>query len=350
MRISCGFTRLLLVTSRPTDTNHITAFMTEPKPSGSKEEEVLSMFFDEGFTPSEYVDAVFSSELRKNGTRMQDKSLHFADVSSLQGLQTKCSSLLTHFDYYTNELTRRFEDKIKELENTSSIISYRPVSGEDSTVGGPEAGITRLEYYVDNLTSSLISTQMDLASAAHKATEISQGQSFAQTESSVGELKQMIEIKRRIYKVVEVFDTVRSLISSGEDGKEAKQAENNDGRDDNNGVFETAMTGSNPSGGHKDDELDLNENDPDLHFSADTFASALSLLKELILEQISSERRLVQNEERKMKGPKKEFVVVIDGMIRLEPFFGSMVRFNLQYKDFVGFLKTEKTRYLKIFA
>lgn len=326
--------------------------MTEPNSSGKKEEEVLSMFFDEDFAPTDYVDAIFSSGLRKEDTRMKDKSLHFANVASLQSLQTKCSSLLTHFDYYTNELTRRFEDKIRELENTSSIISYRRNSNdevensEESTVGGPEAGITRLEYYVDNLTSSLISAQMDLASATQKTTKFARDQSFLQTESSVEELKQMIEIKRRIHKVVEVFDTVRSLISSGEDGEETAEVANAE----NNGVFEIAMTGSNTSGHQKEDELDLNEKDPDLHFSADTFASALSLLKELILEQISSERRLVQDEQRKMKGPKKEFVVVIDGMIRLEPFFSSMVRFNSQYKEFVGFLKTEKTRYMKIFA
>ncbi|VEU23155.1 DEKNAAC104142 [Brettanomyces naardenensis] len=308
------------------------------------ENDVLSMFFDEDFVPHDFLDALFSSSLN----RSNQKSLEFANARSLQTLQGRCSSLLTHLDYYTNELTRQFEGKMQDLENSSSIISYKKDVGAlsseedvpnrsavaDSSLvkgstnvatvdsGDDLYGITRLQYYIDNLSSALTSTARDLAESNQELSKLNKNRN----EGSVEDLIQLTKIKQRIGQVIEVFDTVRSLVASG--NLSADKSEN--------GIILA------PTGQHDD----LDENASDLHLDVESFASAISLLKELILEQVSTERRNFQ--QGVSKDPKKDFVAIMQGMIDLEGFFRSMNGFYPEYKRFVQFLEKEKTRYLQL--
>ncbi|QPG74188.1 hypothetical protein FOA43_001512 [Brettanomyces nanus] len=307
------------------------------------ENDVLSMFFDDDFLPHDYLDALFSSSLTLSKPTLRNKSIEFANARSLHVLQSRCSSLLTHFDYYTNELTRQFETKMSDLKNSSSIISYRSetrsakdeISGQTHDNDDSLVGITRLEYYVSNLSSALNSTVRDLAETNGKVLKFAEDNRFKKAEASVQDLQRMMKVKSRINQVIEVFDTIRSLVASSI-SEEAGDSS----------LLELAPTtvANESSVNSKADE-----NAADLHFDADSFGSAISLLKELILGQISSERKKVQSDPEENKSPKKDFVSIIDGMIDLEPFFKSMNRFYSQYVQFVQFLRTEKERYLSIY-
>lgn len=281
----------------------------------STDNDVLTMFFDENFVPHDFVDALFTSSLAQPTL---DNSDEFASPRAIQGLQGKFSSLLTHLDYYTNELTRQFEDKMKNLENSSSIISQS--DGDDTS-----KGITRLEYYVGNLSSSLNSISRDLKHANEEVAQVTEQSTFQKTEVSVADLQQMIHIREGITKVIDVFERVRSLVASSTES-------------DAKNLDQLAPTGGKP--------VDIDE---PLTVSAEAFQSALSLLKELILEQVSAERRKAQEDPDTYTEPKADFVSILDGMIELDPFFRNMSKFSQPYTHFVEFLQKEKQRYQNIF-
>lgn len=280
-------------------------------------DDALLMFFEDDFVPQSFVDSLFKASVPHN-----ERNSHFTDAKSLEKLHNQCSALLNAFDYYNGQLTRQFDDRMQQLNDSSSVISY-----EDS-----KDAITRLEYYIENLSSSLTSTANDLKDSIVKVQGLTKESRYQKTDEAVKQLQKMMEIKRRIHKVIEVFDTVRSLVASG----------NVD--DNTESIVASAPTGAEP----QDEELKLNENASDLRFDADSFDSILSLLKELILEQVSAEKRRVRSDS--SAKPKKDFVAIIQGMIDLLPFFKSMNHFYERYGEFVEFLEKEKERYERLYG
>ncbi|GMG32901.1 unnamed protein product [Ambrosiozyma monospora] len=251
----------------------------DSKTISKKENEVLSMFFDDSFVPHDYLDALFTSSLHisKQPSLQKTSNNEFSNTASLKSLQNKCSSLLTHLDYYTNELTREFEKNLNELQNSNSIISYTTTSASTSTTkksgdilaspamghqrrkssvyrlrsqgtGGigddGVVGVMRLEYYIENLSSSINSLNRDLIDVNKKIDmlkkqkkddpyESQNGPSIPSTTAdikrtftskiddddvtteAIKDLQRLLKVKNRIQKVLDACQTVKMLVDSG---------------------------------------------------------------------------------------------------------------------------------------
>ncbi|KAH3666255.1 hypothetical protein OGAPHI_004444 [Ogataea philodendri] len=276
--------------------------------SSEKENEVLSMFFDDAFVPHDYLDALFTSSLNLNTPQLKDKSISFASSASLKSLQGKCLSLLTHLDYYTNELTRQFEQKLQDLHNSSSIISY---TSDDN------AGITRLEYYVEYLASSINSLNRDLDDVNTKLKSVNVP---PQSEDLVKDFQDLKLVKERIKATLDIFEIIQAVVltSTIEEGKLQNASS----------TLSFAPTGSTQS-------------DPAANVSLDTFSSSLSILEETILDQIQKEKGSAEVNQ--------GLVDKIQLLVDLLPFFKNLTRFYLIYADFAQFLESEKKRYLNRF-
>ena len=68
-------------------------------------DELLSMFFDDEFVPHAYLDAVYAQSAASSGGN------NLTNLKYIQQLQERSAILLTHMDYYTNELTNELESQ-----------------------------------------------------------------------------------------------------------------------------------------------------------------------------------------------------------------------------------------------
>ncbi|GMG56194.1 unnamed protein product [Ambrosiozyma monospora] len=90
-------------------------------------------------------------------------------------------------------------------------------------------------------------------------------------------------------------------------------------------------------------------------FTIDDFQSALSILEEIIMEQIGAERKKIKDEQirtgRKVtiKDINQSYLDTLQKMIDLLPVFKNLYSFYSVYSHFVAFLEEEKKRYLHIY-
>ncbi|KAG7750875.1 hypothetical protein KL911_003321 [Ogataea haglerorum] len=276
--------------------------------SSEKENEVLSMFFDDAFVSHDYLDALFTSSLNLNAPQLKNKSVTFASPNSLKSLQGKCLSLLTHLDYYTNELTRQFEKKLQDLHNSSSIISY---ASENS------GGITRLEYYVEYLASSINSLNRDMDDVNVKLNNVRE---HPESQELIRNIQTLNLVKERIQAVLNIFETVQAVVLTSAIEEEKS-----------NGAHQTSSLA--PTGASSEEAA--------TNVSLDTFSSSLNILEETIMEQIQKDKGLGE--------VNNDLLEKIQVLVDLTPFFKSLTRFYPVYADFAEFLKNENKRYLAKF-
>ncbi|KAL7666147.1 Uncharacterized protein ABC855_g1741 [[Candida] zeylanoides] len=163
----------------------------------------LAMFFDEDFEPSAYVDALFSSVLSPDAPPPLVYSAHSYTDKSLAHLQTKCSALVSHLDFYTNELSTQLSDKLDDLRDTSSVVSTLAAAYD------PDAGdgeITRLQYYLKSVTNAVQSLHQEVERAAATT---AQEQSSA--SDPIDKLIQLGDVKQRLQEVLHVFERVAAI-------------------------------------------------------------------------------------------------------------------------------------------
>lgn len=108
-------------------------------------QDTISMFFDVDFDPAIYVDTLFQSILANQPQYSKQ---------ALSKLSSNISYLITHLDYYTNELSTSLQQKLEQLEKNSNLVLLGPDEESSSS--------TRLQYYVSILNNSILSLQSDL--------------------------------------------------------------------------------------------------------------------------------------------------------------------------------------------
>ncbi|KAI5959055.1 COG7 [Candida pseudojiufengensis] len=150
-------------------------------------EDSMSMFFDDEFNPTTYIDHLVSTitQQKTSATPMSAYS-----KKSLSSLSHTINQLIIHFDYYVNDIANNeLKSKLNQLENASSIINSN------------QEGTSRLQYYTSLLNNSIISLQNELTSINEKL-EINEDNEAVQT------LIKLKLIKTNLLKVIKILETI----------------------------------------------------------------------------------------------------------------------------------------------
>lgn len=189
------------------------------------------MFFDEDFEPSNYVDALFSSVIKNNSTSTNSHSGSTLETSSplalssqvynektLHALQNKCSNLVSHLDYYTNELFTQLSEKLESLKDSASIVS----SGIAYLESNDDNSMTRLQYYIKSMGNAVSSLQQEVQATIDKpkpTPEVKSQSSLtllsslslpkgAADEDPITKLSQLREVKLKLEGVLDIFERI----------------------------------------------------------------------------------------------------------------------------------------------
>lgn len=258
--------------------------------SSNEVSDAASMFFDPEFVPHDYLDALIQSSMKDSP----------GDFSRLQPLQTKCSDLLIHLDYYGNELTRNLENKIAVLEDSTSVISLSEDHEE-----------TRMHYHMETLSSSVNSLMHDLRAVNTKLTELNLN---SDEQSTIDNLKRLMKVKESIISVLEVIEFAKSM------------------------AF-TSIASSLPlSGSSTQAKTSSGYTGTESPISIEDFNASLGILQETILEEIISIRST------KMAPEAVKLMDKMDKMIELQVVLRNLGEFTREFSQFCKFLQEEKAK------
>ncbi|GAV27164.1 hypothetical protein PMKS-000627 [Pichia membranifaciens] len=293
------------------------------------EAQVLAQFFDQDFIPSDYINALFMTSLNASApttNMLNNKSLELNSASSLKILFKRCSALSLHFNEYTNEIVKRFDQSYEKLHaSASQIISYDGQnqlglslkSLDDNDTTESKEIITRLQYHLATLNTSMYSLLDELKQTREKLDTIDPNKT---DQNSVDDLQMLVLVKKRVEEVKTSFNLLKSLVASSE-------------IEVSTGDLKNAAT-------FKSDKITVAE-----------FKNALAVLCKLMQEQLSQEIDMYTN-SKKDGHPievNEKLMKIIDNMINLQPLFKSFLNFQSSYAAFVEFLKEQKNNYLNLF-
>lgn len=163
------------------------------------ENESLAMFFDEEFSASSYVDALF---LSISGS--SDKYSR----ANLSKLSNRLLDLMTHLDYHTNEIAKELAENISTLKKLSvSVVSGVGLDAESSL-----DDTTRLKYYIDSLRNSVENLQNEIEQARARL----EPQNQAADADPVEVLIHLKVVRVNIGKVLQVLQNARKLVGRTE--------------------------------------------------------------------------------------------------------------------------------------
>lgn len=154
----------------------------------------LTMFFDDNFNPTSYVDALFHSITGPDNKF--SKQL-------LARLSSTLLDVITHLDHQTNEISRDLALKFDNLKTLS--LNLAPAIETESTELSNDN--TRLQYYVSALHNTVDTLQEELTDANEKLKKDS-GEQLVAVESLIL-LKQ---VKRNIQQVLKVLQSARDML------------------------------------------------------------------------------------------------------------------------------------------
>lgn len=181
------------------------------------ESEILEMFFDEGFVPHAFVDILLSNAADK-------------DISQVQAVS---SSLLSRLDFYTKNLTKELETIIQKLEKLSETLpgtwTVKMDGADNESTSVSAEGSTKLEYYLDTLSSAVRVLEVDMAKIDGQLNELDN--KYKSSSNVVDQLKNLEKIKRRLSEVLNLLNQVKSVltISSVDDDKNSANADGGNG-------------------------------------------------------------------------------------------------------------------------
>lgn len=263
--------------------------------SASGENEILGMFFDEGFVPQAFVDILLSNAANK-------------DISQVQAAS---SSLLSRFDFYTRNLTKELEMTIQKLERLSETLpgtSSVKMDAADNDLSSVSAvGSSKLEYYLDTLSSAVRVLEGDMAKINSQLDGLDN--KYKTSNNIVNQLKNLEKIKMRLQKVLNLFTQIKSVltISVTESDTSKVNAKNGDG---------TSIT-------------------------VGEFKDSLQVLEETIgqsLTEVTDRETIMEKDENLLRN--------IHLFIELKPLFGGLHRFYPVYSQFVENIKKRTNEYL----
>lgn len=186
---------------------------------------LFDMFLDDDFVPQAYVDILLSN----------------VDIDNLNQVQTLSSGLLTRLDFYTRNLTNELEANIWSLEKLSEALPGTwsgSNSMDDLTIKEDKAsdinqstlwnsdislasthrsitGVSKLEYYLDTLGSSVKSLESDLNKVELELTESERTDDTnhkAKNKQVVENLRSLDLIKTRLSEVLAIFTTLKDIL------------------------------------------------------------------------------------------------------------------------------------------
>ncbi|GCE99864.1 hypothetical protein ZYGM_003263 [Zygosaccharomyces mellis] len=263
--------------------------------SASGENEILGMFFDEGFVPQAFVDILLSNAANK-------------DISQVQAAS---SSLLSRFDFYTRNLTKELEMTIQKLERLSETLpgtwSVKMDAADNDLSSVSAVGSSKLEYYLDTLSSAVRVLEGDMAKINRQLDGLDN--KYKTSNNIVNQLKNLEKIKMRLHKVLNLFTQIKSVltISVTESDTSKVNAKNDDG---------TSIT-------------------------VGEFKDSLQVLEETIcqsLTEVTDRETVMEKDENLLKN--------IHLFIELKPLFGGLHKFYPVYSQFVENIKKKTNEYL----
>ncbi|RCK67529.1 Conserved oligomeric Golgi complex subunit 7 [Candida viswanathii] len=159
-------------------------------------DESLSMFFDDDFNASTYIDKLVSSITSQSSTNATTPISAYSKTS-LTKLSNDISHLITHLDYYTNELTNEnLQRKLDMLDKSNAIIS----SSEDN-------GTTRLQYHAHVLNNAVLSLQAELAEINKQLDDSSIN------NEAIQKLILLKQVKANLHQVLKIFELVSNSLA-----------------------------------------------------------------------------------------------------------------------------------------
>lgn len=157
------------------------------------QDKALAMFFDEQFSPTDYVDA-----LMENLADPAEKYL----PQSLARMATRVLDLLSHLDYTTGEISKELADNMQRLEKLA-----QPIGAADDTL--------RIDYYLDSLRNSVETLESEVQSVKQELrTQTAKDTLPAGEEAAKGPVQTLItlkEVRANILQVLQVLQGVRAL-------------------------------------------------------------------------------------------------------------------------------------------
>lgn len=170
----------------------------------------MSMFFDDEFNPSAYIDKLVTSVTHQNVTTSTTPSTY--SKQSLTKLSHSINQLITHFDYYVNDIANNgLHEKLEMLDKSSALIH---------TSGDEQGGTSRLQYHLNILDNSIISLQSELTEI-NKTIESNE----SINNEAVQTLIQLKLVKNNLLKVIEVLETTNNSLSKVNENKLAYTVE-----------------------------------------------------------------------------------------------------------------------------
>ncbi|CCG23561.1 hypothetical protein CORT_0D07280 [Candida orthopsilosis Co 90-125] len=169
-------------------------------------EESMSMFFDDEFNPSTYIDKLVTSVTQQNSTTSTTPSTY--SKQSLTKLSHTINQLITHFDYYVSDIANNsLHEKLEMLDKSSTLIHTSNASEE-------QGGTSRLQYHLNILDNSIISLQSEL-------TEINNTIELNESinNEAVQTLIQLKLVKNNLITVIDVLETMNNSLSKVNENK-----------------------------------------------------------------------------------------------------------------------------------
>ncbi|ODV93349.1 hypothetical protein PACTADRAFT_18842 [Pachysolen tannophilus NRRL Y-2460] len=304
--------------------------------------EALSMFFDEDFSPHAYLDALFTSTLSAGPNTPRLSKTKLTSVNSLQSLQSKCSNLLAHLDYYTNELTKDLEAKIRYLHSSSSIISYSydnnnyNNNSNNNSNSNDENGIdkdlyvnngtTRLENYIDNLSNAIHTLYDDVNMVNSQISELEYNRDESNSDRAILiKLSKLKKIKIKMLSILNIFETAKAITTTSLE---------DDGDNDNVTDLDKKIA---PTTG----DNNFKKNSEIVSINLDVFTNSLAILEDTIIDELN---KSVQTQTRN-----DGIIRKIESLIELLPLFKNLGKFYISYNSFVSRLNDQKESYLNKF-
>ncbi|KAG7661837.1 COG7 [[Candida] subhashii] len=255
--------------------------------SDSNIEESLTMFFDNNFNPSAYIDKLIQSIIHQGGSTASATPISTYSQSSLSNVSNDISELITHLDYYTNELSNHnLKQKLDTLEKSNALIFPHGInSGDQQEENG---GSTRIQYHINILNNSIISLQSELSTINEQIDK-----SLEATTKNSQPINNLIELKRvkaNLSKVVQIFELIKASIS-----KKGGDSEN--------------------------------------IYTAEEFQRLLDEMYESIKSQLESNKN------------REKLLAHVDKLIELNSLFVNLSKFNPIFKKFVSKLVSLKDTY-----
>ncbi|GEQ70680.1 hypothetical protein JCM33374_g4359 [Metschnikowia sp. JCM 33374] len=168
-------------------------------------DDTIAMFFNEDFSPENYVDALYSS-LSGPTDRYSPQTL--------SKINTSTQDLLTHLDYNTNVLLHELEKKMDQLKKSSSTIGVSEYVSAEENTGAVNADTSRLQYYVDSLKNAVETLSSDVETVRREAATsiITEQHSDPANGDPIGSLISLKEVKASILKVYHVIQNARRKV------------------------------------------------------------------------------------------------------------------------------------------